>query len=101
MLAIILLINSCCSSNLYFFYLVGSAAGSGFGLRVGIFSKFFIGNNLLLKLLRTLSLALNNNPKLFKKNSFSIAFFLLSSKLFTLAAKLLYSSSTSFNNKCP
>ena len=48
--------------------LVGSVASSGVGsrvgLRVGILSKFFIVNNLLLKLLRTFSLALNDNPKL-------------------------------------
>ena len=39
----------------------GTAAGSG----VEIWSKFFIGNNLILKLLRPFSLALNNNPKIF------------------------------------
>ena len=44
----------------------GTAAGSG----VEILSKFFIGNNLILKLLRTFSLALNNNPKIFLKYSF-------------------------------
>ena len=31
----------------------GSAAGYGVGLNFGILSKFFIGNNLLLKLLIT------------------------------------------------
>ena len=50
----------------------GSVAVSGFvdgpsvGSCVGILCKFFIGNNLLLKVLRTFSLALNTNPKLFK-----------------------------------
>ena len=73
---IISLINSCCNFDLYFLCLfgvgsvtgfgVGSAAGSCIRSHVGILSKFFIGNNLLLKLLRTFSLALNNNPKLFK-----------------------------------
>ena len=50
-------------------YLIGYVASSGVGSpvvsRVGIVSKFFIGNNLLLKLLKTFSLTLNNNPKLF------------------------------------
>ena len=44
-----------------------SVAGSVHGSRDGILSKFFIGKNLLLKLLRTFSLALNNKSKLFKK----------------------------------
>ena len=44
---------------------VGSVATSGVGSRVGILSEFFIGSDLLLKLLRTFSLALKNNPKLF------------------------------------
>ena len=44
----------------------GSVAGSGVGSRVAILSKYFIGNNLLLKVLRTFSLSLNNNPKLSK-----------------------------------
>ena len=44
----------------------GSVAGSG----VGILSNFFIGNNLHLILLRTFSLVLNNDPKLFKKLPF-------------------------------
>ena len=48
---------------------VGSVATSGVspgaGLRVRTLSKLFIGNNLLLKLLRIFFLALNNNPKLF------------------------------------
>ena len=43
----------------------GSVAGSVVVSRVGIVSKFFIRNNLLLKLLRTLSFAPKNNPKLF------------------------------------
>ena len=45
----------------------GSVAGSGVGSCVVILSKFFIGNNLLLKLLRAFSLALNNSPQLCKK----------------------------------
>ena len=45
----------------------GSVAGCYVGSRVGILSKFFIGNNLLLKLLRTFSLALSSNTKLFQK----------------------------------
>ena len=42
---------------------------------VGILSKFFIGNILLLKLLRNASLALKNNPKLFKKSFFGLFLF--------------------------
>ena len=53
---------------------VGGSAGrntdSNVGSRVEVFSKLFIGNNLLLKLLRTFFLALKNNPKLFKKYFF-------------------------------
>ena len=48
-----------------------SVAGSGVGSRLGILSKFFIGNNLLLKLLRTFSLVLSTDNKLFKKDFFS------------------------------
>ena len=62
--------SSCCNFNLNFLCLVGSVAGSDVGSRVGILSKFFIGNNLLIKLLRAFSLALNNNPKLFFKKKF-------------------------------
>ena len=79
---------------------VGSVATSDVDSRVGILSKFFIGNNLLLKVLRTFSLALNNSSKLFQKIIFIINFklFLFSfSKAFILAAKLLWSSSASFN----
>ena len=43
-------------------WLVRSLAGFSVDSRTGILSNFFIGNNLLLKLLRTFSLALNNNP---------------------------------------
>ena len=46
----------------------GSVEGSGVNSRVEILSTFFIANNLLLKLLRIFFLALNNNPKLFKKD---------------------------------
>ena len=69
------------------FAFVGSVAGSGsvvgfvVSTRVGILSKFFIGNNQFLKLLRTFSLALNNNPKLFKKDFF-LSTFVLFSKFF-------------------
>ena len=45
----------------------GSVAGFAVVLSVRIWSKFFIVINLLLKLLRTVPFALNNNPKLFKK----------------------------------
>ena len=43
----------------------GFVAGSGVGWRVGTLSKYFVWNNMLLKLSRIFSLALNNNPKLF------------------------------------
>ena len=100
MLAIISFINSCCNFNLALLCLVGSVASSGVCSRFGILSKLFIGNNLVLKLLRTFSLALNNNPKLFKKTLFHL-FFLPLSKFFILVAKLLCSSSAFFNDKCP
>ena len=97
MLAIISFINSCSNFNLDFLCLDGSFASCGVVSRVSssveILSKFFIGNSLLLKLLGTFSLAVNNN-------CFSIVFLLLS-KLFILAAKLLCSSSASFNDKFP
>ena len=50
----------------------GSVAASGVGLRVGNLSNFCIGNNQLLKLLRTFSLTLSNNAKLFKRDFFQI-----------------------------
>ena len=52
----------------------GSVAGSGVGSRAGILSKFFVGNNLILKLLKAFSLAPNNDPKSFKKDFFSSIF---------------------------
>ena len=73
--AIISFINSCCNFNLDFFYLVVSVAISDVGSYVGILSKFFIGNNLLLKLLKIFPLALKSNPKLFKKKQFFNGFF--------------------------
>ena len=48
-----------------------SVATSGVVLRVGILSKFFIGNNLLLKLLRTFSLALRIILSYLKKPFFN------------------------------
>ena len=59
----------------------GFVAGSGDSLRVGISYKFCIGNNLLLKLLRTFSLALIDNAKLFKKNFFQVFLYLFQSSL--------------------
>ena len=41
----------------------GSSSGSNFG------SKFFIGNNLILRFLRTFSLAVKNNPMLLNINT--------------------------------
>ena len=54
----------------------GSAALSGAGSRAKVSFEFFIGNNLLLKLLRTFFLALNNNPKLFKRDFFQVFLYL-------------------------
>ena len=69
--------KSYCSLYLdFFFRFVGSVASSGVGSHVGILSKFFIGNSLLLKLLKNFSLALNDKRRSFKKNCFSIAFYL-------------------------
>ena len=59
----------------------GFVATSGVGSRVGILSKFFIGINLLLNLLGTFSLALNNNPKLFKKDFFQVFLYLYQNSL--------------------
>ena len=49
--------NSYYNLNLDSLCLVGSGASSGLGSRIEILSKFFIGNNLLLKLLRNVSFA--------------------------------------------
>ena len=96
-------INSCCNFDLDFYCLAGVASVAGFrvdsvatsssvagsvGSHVAILSKFFIGNNLLLKILRKISLALNNNPKLYKKDFFS-SVFVPFSKFFNSIAKLL------------
>ena len=59
----------------------GFVAGSGDSLRVGISYKFCIGNNLLLKLLRTFSLALIDNAKLFKNNFFQVFLYLFQCSL--------------------
>ena len=68
---------------------VGSVATSGsvvgsVGSRVGILSKFVIENNLLLKLVRTFSLVLNNNSKLFKKDFFRVVSYLYQNSLINL-----------------
>ena len=72
--------------------LLGSVAGSGASSCVGILSKFFIANNLLLKPFRNFFLTLNNNPKLYKKRLFSSVFKPLS-KFFNSLAKLFCSLS--------
>ena len=53
----------------------GYVSGSGVGSCVGISSTFFIGSNVLLKLLRSFSLSTNDNPKLFKKDRCFCTFF--------------------------
>ena len=68
------LINSCSNSNLDFLCLVGSFCSSGYDSLVEILSKFSIAN---IKLLKTLSLAINNNPKLLKKIFFNWFFILI------------------------
>ena len=57
----------------------GLNADSNVASHIGILSKILTGNNLLLKLLRTFSLELKNNPKLLKKDLFPIVFIPLSS----------------------
>ena len=81
-LLLILFKNSSCSFTEDILRLVfdfvpfaGFVASSGVGSHVEIWFKFFIGNNLLLKVLRTFSLAVNNNHKLLKKDFFSSDFF--------------------------
>ena len=69
--AIISFINSCCNFNQDFLCFFGSGASSGVGSRVKILFRFFIGNNMLLKLLRTFSLALKSNTKLYLEIFFS------------------------------
>ena len=59
----------------------GSVAGSGVGSSVEISSIFFVGNNLMLKLLRTFSLALSNNTKSFKKDFFQMFLYLFQNSL--------------------
>ena len=76
-----------------------SGVGSGVGSRVTSLSKLFIENILLLKLLRTFSLALYNNPKLFKKYFFKSVFIPLS-KLFNPLTKLLCLLSIFSIDKC-
>ena len=77
-----------------------SCLNSGFNSSSNFGSKFFIGNNLFLKLLRTFSLAVKNNPMLLRNNFFSIDFIPLFI-LFNLLANLLCSSPASLNDKYP
>ena len=60
---------------------VGSTAGSSVGSLVGIAFKFFIANNLPLKLSRISFLVLNNNSKLFKKYFFQVFLYLFQNSL--------------------
>ena len=78
---------------------VGSVATYGVVSCARVLSKFFIGNNLLLKL-KTSYLALKNYSKLFKKDFFSHVFISLS-KFFNSVAKLLCLLSASSNEKYP
>ena len=59
----------------------GSVTGFGVGLHVGILFKLYIGNNLLLTLLRTFFLALYNNSKLLKKHFFQVFLYLSQNSL--------------------
>ena len=76
LLTIISFMNSCRNFNLEFLWLVSFFASSGVGSRVEILSKFFIGNSMFLKLLRTFSPAGNNNPKVIIKRLFQLFFYL-------------------------
>ena len=69
----------------------GFCAGAGSGACLGAGIVFFIGNILILKLLRIFSLALRNNPMLFRKDLFSLSF-----KLFNILSNLICSLSASF-----
>ena len=62
----------------------GSDVRSDAASRVGILSRFFIGKILLLKSLRTFSIAPRNNLTLFKKDPFSTSFTPLSVSLNSL-----------------
>ena len=79
-------------------FYAGSVTGSGVALRVGILSKFYIRNNLLLKLWRTFSLAINDNPNSFKKKNFQV--FLYLSQINSIA-KLLCLRLAFSNDKFP
>ena len=70
---------------------------SGVGSPVGILSKFFTGNNMLLKLLRTFSLSLKIILSYSRKQFLNC--FLPLSKFFISETKLPWSSSASFNDK--
>ena len=76
----------------------GSSTGAGSGAcsGVGISSRFFIGNILLLKLLRIVSLVPQNNPTFFEKDYFSTCFTPLFI-FFNSFTNLLYSLSASSN----
>ena len=73
-----------------------SRSSSSFGC--WILSRYFIGNNSFLKLLRTFPLTERKNAMLFRKNYFFF-FFSSLSIYFNSLANLLCSSLTSFNNK--
>ena len=66
---------------------------------IHVLSKLFIGNNLLLKLLRAFSIVLKNNRKLFKRDFFNFSHTFI--KFFNSLSKLLYLLSGSSNDKYP
>ena len=76
----------------------GWNANSNIGSRIGILSEFFIGNNLLLKLLRTFS---KNQSYVFEKKIFFEILFISLSKFFNWVANYLCLLSASFNDKYP
>ena len=55
---------------------VGLVVSNTVGLGVGILSRFYVGNILLLKLLRISSLALRNNLACFRKYFLPLVFYL-------------------------
>ena len=89
-------INKFYTQSYFRFFSLGVCSGAC----SGACSRSFIGNNLILKLLRTFSLTLNNNPRLFKKDFLSSIFVPLS-KFFNSLVKLLCLLLAPSIDKCP
>ena len=65
-----------CKREFFSFFRSGDRSGLGSGVDPvdRVLPRFFIGNDLPLKLLRTFSLALRNNPNLFKNTFLQLEF---------------------------